>query len=176
MQSMSTIEAVILLGSNLGDRQAIIQNALKRIEEQCGNILQLSSLYESEPWGFVSSEHFLNQVALISTQLKANDLLDKLLEIEKVSGRNRTSESDYVSRILDLDILYYGNLVIETDTLSIPHPRLHMRRFTLMPLCEIMPDFVHPGLKMSQRDLLDATQDHTSVSVFYESSTARKNV
>lgn len=175
LQLMNNTEAVILLGSNLGDRLGFIRNALQIIGQHCGDILILSSLYESEPWGFTGAGNFLNQVVQIRTQLHADHLLDQLLEIEASFGRIRPANSAYASRVLDLDILYYGNEIIETSQLSIPHPRLHLRKFTLLPLCEILPDFVHPLLNKTQMELLRLTADHSIVSVFCETSLDNHN-
>ena len=157
---MASETVFILLGSNLGDRQLLVNQACKMIEEECGKIVSRSNLYESEPWGFKSEHWFLNLVVEINTSLSPDDLMKSLLAIEKELGRDRSIPHEgYVSRPMDLDILYYGNKVIDTQLVTAPHPRLQQRRFTLLPLCDIAPDFVHPVLKMTNRELLEKCDD-----------------
>ncbi len=137
----------ILLGSNLGDRQALLSLARQAIQAQCGKILKLSHLYETAPWGgFESDNWFLNQVIEIESVMDANQLLYSLLEIEKNLGRIRTS-MQYSSRNIDIDLLYFGDEMINSAQLKVPHPRLHLRKFTLLPLCEIAANFMHPLLQ-----------------------------
>ena len=135
--------------------------------ERCGKIVAKSRLYESEPWGFKSEHWFLNQVVKIETALSPDDLMKELLEIEKELGRDRSVPHEgYVSRPMDLDILYYGNEIIDTQMVTVPHPRLHERRFTLLPLCDIAPDFVHPTMKKTNLQLLDGCQDVGKVNIY----------
>lgn len=152
----------ILLGSNLGDRQAILSSARQAIEAQCGKILKLSHLYETAPWGFESDNWFLNQVIEIESVMDATPLLDSLLEIEKNLGRIRTS-AQYSSRNIDIDLLYFGDQVINNKQIEVPHPRLHLRKFTLLPLCEIAANFVHPLMQKSQLELLQQVADKSIV-------------
>ena len=164
---MASENVFILLGSNLGDRETLINQACKMMEEKCGEIVDKSSLYESEPWGFKSEQWFLNQVVVIDTVLQPDLLMNILLSIEKDLGRDRSVCHDgYVSRPIDLDILYYGDKIIETQMVTVPHPRLHERRFTLLPLCEIAPDFVHPLLKMTNMHLLELCMDSGIVNIY----------
>lgn len=149
---------VILLGSNIGDRQLALEEAKLMIYKRIGKLIQSSSLFESEPWGFKHKNYFLNQVIVVETSLPPHDLLKELLIIEKMLGRKREN-SGYSSRIIDLDILFYNNLIISEDYLKIPHPRLHERRFTLLPLDEILPDYIHPLLKKSVSSLLNECED-----------------
>ena len=146
---MASESVFILLGSNLGDRQLLVNQACRLMEERCGKIVAKSRLYESEPWGFKAEHWFLNQVVVVDTELSPDELMDALLAIEHELGRDRsTPHEGYVSRPMDLDILYWGNdLVVEKQHVIIPHPRLHQRRFTLLPLCDVAPDYVHPILK-----------------------------
>lgn len=149
---------VILLGSNIGDRQLALEEAKLMIYRRIGKLIQSSSLFDSEPWGFKDKNYFLNQVIVVETSLPPHDLLKELLIIEKMMGRKREN-SGYSARIIDLDILFYNNLIISEDYLKIPHPRLHERRFTLLPLDEILPDYIHPLLKKSVSSLLNECED-----------------
>ena len=140
-----TAHSFILLGSNLGKRESLLKQAITMIGEICGEVMASSKIYETEPWGFVSENNFLNQVVMIKTELEAHDLLKELLSIEATLGRQRDENvKSYTSRPMDLDILYYGDMIINDTDLIVPHPRLHMRRFTLLPLCDIASDFEHP--------------------------------
>ena len=164
---MASENVFILLGSNLGDREMLVNQACKMIGERCGEIVDKSSLYESEPWGFQSEQWFLNQVVVMETALKPDELMSTLLSIEKELGRDRSVKHDgYVSRPIDLDILYFGDKIIETQIVTAPHPRLHQRRFTLLPLCEIAPDFVHPLLKITNTQILESCQDSGNVNIY----------
>lgn len=154
----------ILLGSNMGDKFALLNNAIEIIESRCGKVIKKSSLYESEPWGFVCDENFVNQAICIETELPANDLLKELLNIESELGRVRKeNQVGYASRPIDLDIIYYGDMINEEEFLTLPHPRLHERNFVLMPLCEIAPDFIHPIFKVTNKTLLNRCCDECKV-------------
>ena len=145
----------VLFGSNMGDKEAVFTQACQLINKRCGTVVKVSSAYESEPWGFEAEEWFLNRVVVVETELSPMDLLRQLLDIEKELGRVRHPEiQGYTSRTADLDILYYGSRIIETEALTVPHPRLHLRRFALVPLCEVAPDFKHPIFKKTQKELL----------------------
>jgi 2-amino-4-hydroxy-6-hydroxymethyldihydropteridine diphosphokinase len=141
------------LGTNLGDRQKNLDQALDKIAEVIGIIVSRSSVYETEPWGFQSNDQFLNMVIRVETNLKPSGLLGRLLMIESLLGRLRDGKQ-YSSRIIDLDILLYGKQKIDTISLKIPHPRMHERRFVLIPLCEIAPDIVHPVFGKTMSELL----------------------
>ena len=165
---MASESVFILLGSNLGERQLLVNQACGMIEERCGKIMAKSRLYESEPWGFQSEHWFLNMVVEISTSLSPDELMDTLLAIEKELGRDRsTPHEGYVSRPMDLDILYWNDgLIADNQHVIVPHPRLHQRRFTLLPLCDIAPDYVHPILKKTNRQLLEECSDSGVVKLF----------
>ena len=157
---MASESVFVLLGSNLGDRELLVNQACKMMGKRCGEIVAKSRLYESEPWGFQAEHWFLNQVVELKTSLSPDALMTELLAIEKELGRDRTTPHEgYVSRPIDLDILYFGDKIIETQLVTAPHPRLHQRRFTLLPLCDVAPDFVHPILKKTNLQLLDECQD-----------------
>jgi len=151
----------ISLGTNLGDKEQNLRTAIVQIEAMCGKVEQTSSIYSSAPWGFESFNNFLNQVVLIETLLSPKELMHSLLTIEKQLGRNRTSKTGYQDRIIDLDILFYDNLLINEEGLIIPHPKLHERNFVLQPLLEIDPNFIHPLLNKSIFEIVNSSKDST---------------
>ena len=156
----------VLFGSNMGDKENIFAEACLLINNRCGVITAVSSSYESEPWGFEASEWFLNRLIVVDTDLNPEAMLRELLAIEAELGRVRHPEKEgYTSRTADLDILYYGQRVIVTPTLTVPHPRLHLRRFALMPLCEVAPELMHPVFQVTQRELLHRCTDQSIVRV-----------
>ena len=136
---------VVLFGSNSGDRLNYVKKAIQQIEAEIGKIIKISPLYESEPWGFDDETWFINGVLIVETELEAENVLSKLLSIENSLGRRRTDSERYESRTIDLDILFYNEIILESENLVIPHPRLHKRRFTLLPLNYLLLNFVHPN-------------------------------
>ncbi len=152
--------AYIGLGSNLGDRLAILNQAVAYLAT-LGSVTAISSIYETDPVGFVDQPPFLNAVVCLQTTLAPADLLANLLRIEHEMGRVRTFPN--APRIVDLDLLMIGETVIQTTTLSVPHPRLQERSFVLVPLADIAPDIVHPVLGVSIRDLLQRLAPVTGV-------------
>jgi len=155
----------LLLGSNINPRIKYLENAEKLIDENIGNIIKLSNIYESKALGFESDVNFINRVLEVSTNLSANHVLGKIFEIESKLGRKRAAFG-YSSRTIDIDILYYNDLILDDDKLTIPHPRLHERRFTLIPLVEMAPDFNHPVFNMVNQQLLDHCSDDSVVNVY----------
>ncbi|GAC1308990.1 MAG: 2-amino-4-hydroxy-6-hydroxymethyldihydropteridine diphosphokinase [Mucilaginibacter sp.] len=141
------INVFLLLGSNLGDRQLFLKKAIDLIENDVAPVSKASSIYETQSWGKTDAPDYLNQVILLKTSLPAQAILLKILNIEQVLGRRR--EEKWGSRTIDIDILFYGALVINEQGLHVPHPELHNRRFTLEPLAEIAPDLKHPVLHKS---------------------------
>lgn len=154
----------LLSGSNLGDRVANMARALEFIEQKAGRLVAQSQLYETAAWGIEAQPSFLNQVMEIASTLSPRELLNTLLSIEMEMGRERRQK--WGERLIDLDILYYGDLVLNEQALSIPHPHLQERRFTLVPLCELAPLLVHPVLGKTQQELLDECPDELEVRVF----------
>jgi 2-amino-4-hydroxy-6-hydroxymethyldihydropteridine diphosphokinase len=155
------------LGTNLGDRELNLRKAINNVNELIGSVVLVSSIYETEPVGFRSEEKFLNMVAEVDTMLKPSGVMDMILKAEALLGRVRKGNK-YTSRIIDLDILLFGNRIIENDSLSVPHPMMHERRFVLIPLCEIAPDLVHPILEKIIKTLLSECQDKSSVIKYFE--------
>jgi 2-amino-4-hydroxy-6-hydroxymethyldihydropteridine diphosphokinase len=162
---MTLTETYLLLGSNLGDRELFLSEAKRRIQKDIGEISSASSIYESEPWGMNNKNLFLNQVLLVKTILSAKEVLVNILNIEKQLGRRR-SQGHYSSRCIDIDILFWGNHVVEDDLLTLPHPRIQERRFVLTPLFELNPELVHPVLQSNIESLLAACSDNLMVRKF----------
>lgn len=154
----------ILFGSNMGDKEALFAQACLLINNRCGQVVRVSAAYESEPWGFEAEEWFLNRVIVVETEKTPEELLQQLLDIERELGRVRHPEiQGYTSRTVDLDLLYFGQRVINTDSLTVPHPRLHLRRFALVPMCEVAPEWVHPVFGLTQQELLQQCPDECIV-------------
>jgi len=154
------------LGSNLGNKILNIQDALNQVDKSVGKIRKTSLYYETEPWGFNTDNWFVNIAIEIETNYNAEILLQKLQEIEKKLGRKQKSTKfGYSSRIIDIDILFYENLIIETDFLQIPHKHLHKRIFVLKPLNDISSDFIHPILKKKISQLLIKCDDKTKIKL-----------
>ena len=153
------------LGSNLGDRMEYLGAAVKGIEAGIGHIDILSPVYETEPWRFNTNEKFLNMTVRAVTDLSPMDVLRGILKIELMLGRLRT-DSHYTSRVIDIDLLIYEDQVIDTNELIVPHPLMHERKFVLVPLCDIAPDFIHPKLKVPMLTLLELCEDKNRVAVF----------
>jgi 2-amino-4-hydroxy-6-hydroxymethyldihydropteridine diphosphokinase len=157
-------ESYILLGSNEGNKLLNLRVALEAIKG-LGTLKKVSSIYETAAWGIENQESFFNQVCILQTNLAPSDLLSSLLAIELSMGRKR--EKKWAARLIDIDILYVGQTTIETENLQIPHPYLHLRRFTLVPLCEIAADFLHPIYKKTNQELLSACPDLLEVKLLY---------
>lgn len=150
-------EVYLLLGSNLGDRLVIFYQARILIEKHVGHISACSNIFESEAWGYHSENQFLNQALRVETNLSPTALLQAVQNIELQLGRLKKTTSRYEDRVIDIDILLYGQELInqENPSLQIPHPQLANRAFALEPLCEILPPrFLHPGLGVEMRGLL----------------------
>jgi 2-amino-4-hydroxy-6-hydroxymethyldihydropteridine diphosphokinase len=150
----------LLLGSNLGDRTGTLDKAKKDLSE-LGHISGISSLYETQAWGHREQPNFFNQVIVLETGLSAEDLLKKNLEIEIKLGRVR--EQKWAERTIDIDILYFNDEIIVTKALKIPHPQIHNRKFTLIPLNEIDPGFLHPVFNLTTKQMLERCEDSLEV-------------
>lgn len=154
-------EAYLGLGSNLGDREANLARAIELIETGGVSITRLSSLYETEPVGVQEQPWFLNLVLAGQTSLTPLGLLDTLQAIERRMGRVRTVR--WGPRVIDIDILLYGQVILESARLTIPHPQMADRAFVLVPLVEIAPEAWHPGLEMTAQELLDRLSPGSAV-------------
>lgn len=143
------------LGSNLGHKEQNLQLAINKIEKQIGKVVSLSAFYVTKPWGFDSGNVFLNAVCCVETDLAAADVLGRSQEIEKEMGRaKKTFRGVYSDRIIDLDLLLYGEFILDTEDLTIPHPLMTERLFVMEPLAEIAPKMIHPVYKKTMTELL----------------------
>jgi 2-amino-4-hydroxy-6-hydroxymethyldihydropteridine diphosphokinase len=151
----------LLIGGNMGDRMANLAQAIHSINEEIGPVQLTSSIYETAAWGNSNQPDFLNQALFLHTQLDASSLMHKLLAIEIDMGRKR--DIPMGPRTIDLDIIYFNDMVISNDLISIPHPKIAKRRFVLMPLVEIAPLFLHPILNRTNEALLKDCGDSLAV-------------
>ncbi len=151
--------AYLSLGSNLGNKAENINSAVELLSERAGKVLKVSSNYETEPDGFVSENSFVNIALSLDTPLDALALLEVCEQIEKELGRTSKSVNlNYSDRVIDIDILYFNNMQLATDRLTLPHPRMHKRQFVLEPLAEIAPKFRHPITGMSTVKMLEVNE------------------
>jgi 2-amino-4-hydroxy-6-hydroxymethyldihydropteridine diphosphokinase len=145
---------VILTGSNRGDKALALARAAEALEERVGTIVRRSAVHESAPWGFSDPESFLNQVLILETNLQPLEVLDRTQAIEKALGRvSKHGRGGYEPRPIDLDILFYDDLCLTTERLTVPHPLIAERQFVLVPLREVMGDFIHPVYGKPIREL-----------------------
>jgi len=149
----------LLLGGNTGKRRQQLEAALEAIGKEIGEIKRLSSWYESASWGFESEHAFLNVVAEVKTGLSPINVLNTLLSIEQQLGRIRSKERGYADRPVDLDVLLYADRIVDLPELTVPHPRMHERRFTLKPLCDLVPEKKHPTIGTTFKSLLQVCPD-----------------
>jgi 2-amino-4-hydroxy-6-hydroxymethyldihydropteridine diphosphokinase len=158
---MSLHKIYILLGSNQGQRKQYLQKAIRLMQDRCGNISKESSIYETAAWGQTKQAAFLNKVIILQTSLSADNLMKTLLQIEQELGRIRTEK--YGPRTIDLDILFYDDLVYHSAIVTLPHPAIQDRRFVLIPLAELSPRKVHPVYKKTITTLLKECADQLAV-------------
>jgi len=159
----SSSEVVIMLGGNMEGTRQFFAESLNIISVSVGEIKKTSSIYVSEPWGGLNQADFLNQAVKLETRLDPPELLHTLLNIETGFGRKRSVKNG--PRTLDIDILYYNNLIINEIDLQLPHPRLHLRRFNLVPLLEVSPNWIHPVYQLSAGELLKKCPDSLKVTL-----------
>ncbi len=153
---------LIGLGTNLGDKFANLEKAKEEIADRCGRIVSSSFIYMSSPWGYESKNGYLNQCLLIRTEWLPGNLLKRMLLVEQEMGRERRKK-EYTDRIIDIDILFYDQLVMDTPDLKIPHPLVGERLFVLKPLLDIAPGYIHPGFNKTVRELYDQCPDTLEV-------------
>lgn len=163
------VKAYLSLGSNLGDRWKNLNDAIIRIDELIGKIKASSSFYQTEPWGFKSENLFLNMVLCVETDLSPSGLLERILMIESMLGRKR-EDKQFSSREIDIDMLIFDEQIVEDIILKIPHPMMHLRKFVMVPLCEIAPEEIHPVFKKSFFELLKTCPDKSRVALYHEES------
>jgi 2-amino-4-hydroxy-6-hydroxymethyldihydropteridine diphosphokinase len=152
----------ISLGSNRGNRTANLNRAINLLSEWVGNVTKVSSLYETPPWKMADKTDFYNQVLLLETILPETELIDTVILVETMMGRLRTSNK-YEPRIIDIDILFFNEEIINTEELTVPHPLITERKFVLVPMVEIAPEFIHPVLKKTMVQLLDECEDKSEI-------------
>lgn len=157
--------AFLLLGSNTGDRKALLEDAIRQISSMAGPVVRKSSVYETQPWGKSEQPEFLNQAIEIETALPPRVLLATVLEIERLLGRVRTGRWD--PRTIDIDILFYDDAIVNESNLVLPHPLMRERRFVLTPLAQLAGNFMHPVLGKTVRQLLDECPDPLEVRIVY---------
>jgi 2-amino-4-hydroxy-6-hydroxymethyldihydropteridine diphosphokinase len=160
--------AYLLLGSNLGNKEDNLKNAVKLLKK-FGKVRKHSAIYETEPWGFSDERNFFNAAICLETSLNPFELLTEILKIEISIGRKRQIKQ-WVAREIDIDIIFFDNLILSEEFLTIPHPHLKNRKFALAPLNEIAPSFIHPVLGKSITELLKECLDDCEVEILHSPS------
>ena len=150
------------IGGNIGNKPLNFEKVLVLIEKELGKIIQASSIYETPAWGFYSEDFFWNQVLVINSILEAEEMLWRIHKIEEEFGRKREGKG-YASRQMDIDILYFDDAYFETKSLIIPHPKIQERKFVLVPLVEIAPDFKHPLIRLTSIKMLENCKDESLI-------------
>lgn len=154
--------AYLLTGGNMDNPQQQLGFAARLLEERCGRIIDRSSLYRTAPWGKADQPEFLNQAIVLETSLNARDLLNEILYIEHLMGRDRHEK--FGPRIIDIDIIFFNHQILKQDGLVVPHPEMTNRRFVLQPLNEVIPAYIHPVLYKTVSELLAACKDELPVN------------
>ncbi|MBC6368380.1 2-amino-4-hydroxy-6-hydroxymethyldihydropteridine diphosphokinase [Algoriphagus sp. AK58] len=157
-------EVVLCLGGNKGEREKLLFHAIEAINDRF-QLIKVSNIYETEAWGGVAKGNFLNQLALISTSFGPQEVLEIIQEIEKDLGRIR--DEPWGDRTMDIDILFFGDEVIESERLSIPHPFIGERKFVLVPLVELVPNKKHPISGKTPKEMLEECKDRSEVKPFF---------
>lgn len=160
------VKLILSLGSSVGHRLKTLNSALVDINSNIGKISEISSIYETEPWGFEDINLFLNMAVSLQTDLSPRKILNIIHQIELNHGRKRNKKSTYQSRTLDIDIIFYGNKLYYENDLQIPHVLAHKRKFVLMPINDIEPNFIHPLFNKSVNQLLKACTDNSILNKY----------
>ncbi|MCH7396805.1 2-amino-4-hydroxy-6-hydroxymethyldihydropteridine diphosphokinase [Belliella sp. DSM 107340] len=155
-------EVILIIGGNVGDRIALLSEAKSKLMLKIGQLKDKSAVYETQAWGGKSKGDYLNQILIFETDFDAEYILDIALKVEKELGRER--DVKWGNRTMDIDILYFGNEIINKHNLIVPHPYIAERRFVLVPLDEILPNFIHPVFNLTNKQLLDRCTDFCKVS------------
>ena len=163
MESGNRHSVLLLTGSNFRGKEQILQRAAERIAELVGPIERASQICNSEAWGFTCEEEFANQAILVSTGLEADEVLMKTQAIERELGRDRVAESEeklltgerYASRVVDIDIIFYDDIVVESEELTLPHPLMHEREFVLRPMLEVAAEWRHPIIGRTVEEMIE---------------------
>ncbi len=150
---------LLSLGSNLGQRSENLAAIRRNLEECCGKITRYSAIYETAPWGFNTEMWFYNQVVEFQCEMEPEVLMQEILLMEKLHGRSRASDGGYQSRSVDVDILLVDELVVFSEQLIIPHPKMHLRKFVLVPAVEIAAERIHPLIRKTLKVLLEDCPD-----------------
>ena len=159
-------EVLFSLGSNLGNRNSYLEQAIQDINNQIGCVVKTSDIYECEPIGFEADTNFLNLCIKVETTFSALEILEKINQIETNFGRVKNTSSSYTSRIIDIDIIFYGDCVICSNELTIPHQLFRERNFVLRPLADIDADRIDPLTQLSIRQLIRNNNDNSFIKVF----------
>lgn len=162
---MKMQRACFLLGSNLGNRLGLISKALDRLRQDVGGNCKISGVYSTAPWGTHSPEEYLNVAISLDTQYSPEETMQIALQIERELGRIRTGVLNE-PRPIDIDLVLFGDLILETEVVTVPHPRMHLRKFVLLPLSEIEPQMVNPVFKMTVAEMLAECPDTLPVDLF----------
>ena len=155
-------EVILIIGGNMGDRTGFLTEAKSKLKHNLGEIKKMSSMYETQAWGDKSNGDYLNQVLILQTEYEPEEVLEIALKVEKELGRER--DVKWGNRTMDIDILYFGEKIINKPNLILPHPYIAERRFVLVPLDEILPDFIHPIFNLTNKELLDRCTDACKVT------------
>ncbi|MGB0882706.1 MAG: 2-amino-4-hydroxy-6-hydroxymethyldihydropteridine diphosphokinase [Vicingaceae bacterium] len=154
-------KVVLSLGGNIGEVKQVFKDAIVCVKEEIGEVVLLSSIYKTKAWGVENQPDFLNQVILIETLDAPQIVLQKCLKIEAQLGRVRKEK--WQERVIDIDVLFYNDELINSEDLTVPHPFIHVRNFILYPLTDLMPEFVHPKLKTKIIELKNKCKDNLAV-------------
>lgn len=165
MNFIKTQRACFLIGSNLGDRLVLISKAIGMLHQRLGDNIKVSGVYATAPWGTLSPEEYLNIAISLDTHYSPLETMQKALQIERELGRIRTGILNE-PRSIDIDLVLFGAVTLNTEVVTVPHPRMHLRKFVLLPLSEIEPHMVNPVLQKTVGEMLAECTDNLPVEIF----------